>query len=303
MSIYSKKFNETLGLIELEKNTFYGVYKGYEVTIVVTQQLFVHLSFYSNANVKAQAAKIFQTTTNQTLTKTDVSVYGIVSMVNGMTFNSVVKKVVEKLDATIKYLSENEAKGVGYCPCCGEASEELKRVRVNDVYVSLDQACYDEVMKVALKEEEHYNNQPNNYLKGFIGALLGAFVGAVSWVILYFMGFMSALTAVLAVFLGNYFYVKLGGKANKTKNVIVAVVSLAALVGACVGIYYTVVNGMIIEYNLNTTPFEYIFSDSELKSAFIYDMSMNVVFTLIGVAVQIFTTHRKDKSSRTRISQ
>ena len=303
MGLYTKKIYEALGLVEKEKNVFYGVYKGYELTLAVNQQFFVHLNFFADGNVKAQAVRVFHTTSNQTMTNVGVSVYGLAATVNGMTANSALKKLTEKLDATIAYLNVNEAKGVGYCPCCGEECDLLKTIRVNDVYVSLDDKCYNEVAKVAAVEEQHYNAQPNNYLKGFLGALLGAGIGAAAWVALYYMGFLSALTAVLAVFLGNYFYVKFGGKANNVKNIIVALVSLVVLVLACVGIYYVEVGSVIAANNLNMTPFELIFSDEELTGYFVYDMAMNVIFTIIGVVAQVASTKRKDQSSRTRVSR
>ena len=303
MGLYTKKIYETFGLVEKEKNVFYGVYRGYELTLAVNQQFFVHLNFFADGNVKAQAVRVFHTASNQTMTNVGVSVYGLAATVSGMTTNSIMKKITEKLDATIAYLNANEAKGVGYCPCCGEECDLLKTIRVNDVYVSLDDKCYNEVAKVAAVEEQHYNAQPNNYLKGFLGALLGAGIGAAAWVALYYMGFLSALTAVLAVFLGNYFYVKFGGKANNVKNIIVAGVSLVVLVLACVGIYYVEVGSVIAANNLNMTPFELIFSDEELTGYFVYDMAMNVIFTIIGVVAQVASTKRKDQSSRTRVSR
>jgi hypothetical protein len=303
MGLYTKKIYEALGLVEKEKNVFYGVYKGYELTLAVNQQFFVHLNFFADGNVKAQAVRVFHTASNQTMTNVGVSVYGLAATVNGMTANSALKKLTEKLDATIAYLNQNEAKGVGHCPCCGEECDLLKTIRVNDVYVSLDDKCYNEVAKVAEVEEQHYNAQPNNYLKGFLGAILGAGIGAVAWIVLYYLGFLSALTAVLAVFLGNYFYVKFGGKANNVKNIIVAAVSLVVLVLACVGIYYVEVGSVIAANNLNMTPFELIFSNEEIMGLFVSDMAMNVIFTIIGVVAQIASTKRNDQSSRTRVSQ
>ena len=263
----------------------------------------MHLNFFADGNVKAQAVRVFHVASNQTMTNVGVSVYGLAATVNGMTANSALKKLTEKLDATITYLNQNEAKGVGYCPCCGEECDLLKTIRVNDVYVSLDEKCYNEVAKVAAVEEQQYNEQPNNYLKGFIGAVLGAGIGAVAWIVLYYIGFLSALTAVLAVFLGNYFYVKFGGKANNVKNIIVAGVSLIVLVLACVGIYYVEVGNIIAANNLNMTPFELIFSNEEIMGLFVSDMAMNVIFTIIGVVAQIASTKRNDQSSRTRVSQ
>ena len=303
MGLYTKKIYEALGLVEKEKNVFYGVYKGYELTLAVNQQFFVHLNFFADGNIKAQAVRVFHTASNQTMTNVGVSVYGLAATVNGMTANSALKKLTEKLDATITYLNQNEAKGVGYCPCCGEECDLLKTIRVNDVYVSLDDKCYNEVAKVAAVEEQHYNEQPNNYLKGFLGAILGAGIGAVAWVVLYLIGFFSPLTAILAVFLGNYFYVKFGGKANNVKNVIVALVSLIVLVLACAGMSYYEASIIIAENNLNTTPFELIFGDAENVGVFVYNMAMNVIFTIIGVVAQIVSTKRNDQSSRTRVSR
>ena len=37
MGLYTKKIYDALGLVEKEKNVFYGVYKGYELTLAVNQ--------------------------------------------------------------------------------------------------------------------------------------------------------------------------------------------------------------------------------------------------------------------------
>ena len=303
MGMYSKKIIEAFNLVEKEKNVFYGVYKGYEMTIIVTQQINLFLNFYADGNIKAGAVNLFQKTSNQTMTITSGSVYGLTSSVNGMTFNSALKKVIEKLDATIAYLNENGALGVGYCPCCGEADELMKTVRVNYCFVTLNEKCLNSLERSVEEENADFDNQPNNYINGFFGALLGAVIGAVAWAILYSLGFLSALTAVLAVFLGNYFYVKFGGKANRVKNVIVAVVSLLVLILTCVLMYYNVVGGILLEYNINMDPFEFIFSDEELKGAFIYDMILNVIFTILGVVIQIGYTKKKDQAYRVKIQK
>ena len=220
-----------------------------------------------------------------------------------MTFASSLKKTVEKLDATIAYLSENGALGVGYCPCCGEALELMKPIRVNDCYVTLSEKCFNELQSVVEVENETFESLPNNYLKGFLGALLGAVVGGIAWYVLYMIGFLSALTAVLAVFLGNMLYVKFGGKPNGVKNIIVAATSLIVLVLTCVLVYYFVVGDLLLQNNIYMDPFEFIFSDAELKGYFISDMVMNVVFTLLGVGIQIYSTKKKDQTYRTKITK
>lgn len=303
MGLYTKKVNELLGFEEKEKNIFYGNYNGYDVTLAIYDTITVFVNFRADDEVKQVASKIFHTTSNDKMIQTTVDPYGFHSIVNGMTFNSTLKKVVEKLDATIKYLKEHEISGNNCCAVCGNEGEDLKTVRLNDRYMTLDQECLDKIEAEVNEADKEFEEKPNNYLQGILGALLGAFIGAVAWVLVYLIGFVSALTAVLAVFLGNYFYVKFGGKANKAKTVIVAVISLVFLVSACFILYIIAANAAIIEGNLNTTALEFIFSNGELKGAFIYDMVLNVVFTAIGVIGQAVYTSKKEQDSRIKISK
>lgn len=303
MGIYSKKIIESLGIEEKIKNVFSGKYKGYEITLIVGQQFTVYLNFYGSIDLKAEAVKIFQNAVNKQFTFTCVDTYGIKANVNGMTFKTALNKLVGKLDATIEYLKKEQAPGVGHCPVCGELLETAHSIRVNEVYVNLDEKCYTKLQGAVEVEQREFDSKPNNYVNGIFGAFLGAVIAAILWVIIYFLGYMSALTAVLAVFLGNYFYVKFGGKENNVKNIIVAVVSLAVLVLTCVGLYEYVVGAALAEAKIDISAFEFIFSNAEYKEAFVHDMVMNVVFTLIGVVAQIIYTKRKDQANKTTISK
>ena len=303
MGIYSKKIIESLGLEEKSKNVFNGKYKGYEVTLIVGQQFTVYINFYGSIQTKAEVMQVFQNAVTKQMTVTFVDNYGIKANVNGMTFKTALNKLIGKLDATIEHLKKVQAPGVGYCPVCGEPIETAYNIRVNEVYVSLDEKCHTAIQGAVVIEQIEFDSKPNNYVNGIFGALLGAVIAAVLWVIIYLLGYLSALTAVLAVFLGNYFYVKFGGKANNVKNIIVAAVSLLVLVLTCIGLYEFVVGAALAEANIDMPVFEFIFTDPDCKAAFIHDMILNVVFTLIGVIVQIIYTKRKDLASRTKISK
>ena len=60
---------------------------------------------------------------------------------------------------------------------------------------------------------------------------------------------------------------------------------------------------MLAENNINQPALEYIMNNEELKGYFIHDMSMNAIFTLLGVILQFVSTKRKDNASRIRISK
>ena len=238
--------------------------------------------------------------------RVEANLYGILLGFNGMTINSLLKNLPDMLDKIVGVLNKHGALGENYCPLCGKelvAGQYQTYTVENWIKVDLDEECVGKLNNVIKKENEDFAKAPNNYLKGTLGALIGALAGAVAYIILASIGYIAAISAVLAVFLGNYFYVKFGGKANNVKNIIVALVSLVVLVLACVGIYYVEVGSVIAANNLNMTPFELIFSDEELTGYFVYDMAMNVIFTIIGVVAQVASTKRKDQSSRTRVSR
>ena len=79
------------------------------------------------------------------------------------------------------------------------------------------------------KKDKNFEETPNNYGKGVLGLLLGALIGAVSYVILFMLGFISAISAFLSIMLGSLFYKKFGGKPNKVMVVMAALISVASL--------------------------------------------------------------------------
>lgn len=305
MSIYTAKINEKFGLIEKERNVFYGEYKGYEITLHVVQQgLELYFNCFAPQTVKVKACNIFIETDNKSFTNATLSPFGLHLITNGMTVNSSLEKLEKKLEAVINYLNENGAKGVGFCMESGEETFYLETIKLNDVYVTLSKESVAKLNEEINKANEEFEQVPNNYFKGVVGAFIGVGIACIAWIILYFLGFFSVITAVLAVFLGNYFYVKMGGKANNTKTLIVAVISLVMLLLTCLFLYlYYARIFMEMDHITNLTPFEYIMKDQEMKSAFTSDMLMNAIFTVIGVLVQYSSTKKKDQSNTIRISK
>ena len=285
MSVYTNKINEKFGLIEKERNVFYGEYKGYEITLHVVQQgLELYLNCFAPQTVKVKACNIFIETVNKSLTNATLSPFGLHLITNGMTANSSIEKLEKKLEAVINYLNENDAKGVGFCMETGEETFYLETIKLNDVYVTLTKERVEKLNEEINKANEEFEQVPNNYFKGIVGAFIGVGIACIAWIVLYFLGFFSVITAVLAVFLGNYFYVKMGGKANNNKTIIVAIISLVMLLLTCLFLYlYYARIYMEMDHITNLTPFEFIMSDVDMKAAFTSDMIMNAIFTVIGV--------------------
>ena len=89
-------------------------------------------------------------------------------------------------DKDIKEMFENidkyEIKKNDYCPKCGEKLEdEVVVTSIGILNFKMHPACKAELVKEDEKEEKSYIEAPNNYAKGFLGALIGGIVGVVTF--------------------------------------------------------------------------------------------------------------------------
>lgn len=145
---------------------------------------------------------------------------------------------------------------------------------------------------------------PNNYAKGFLGALLGALVGVTIFVILFFLGFISALSAFVAVLLGAYLYKKLGGKPNKAMVAIVSLTSLVSLVLALFLLYVLAAGGLAIEEELTLKGIDtfryYMENNPDFSREFTYNLILTVVFSLIGCGYEIYALTRSIRRKKAR---
>lgn len=115
-------------------------------------------------------------------------------------------------------------------------------------------------------------------------------MGAACTIALYYIGFVSSLSAIVAVLLGAFLYRKFGGKPNAMMIVIVSVVSLI-LIGAAFFVSYLIAAGAAAaEVGLHMSALDALLiclDDSEFASAFYSDLIMLFVFTIVGIALVI----------------
>ncbi|MGM9969951.1 MAG: hypothetical protein ACI35S_06100 [Anaeroplasma sp.] len=301
---YLKTIANALNLEEKGSRTLYGYVDGYELTVTGSQTISFYLNFVAESNIASKAKETFINTANKNFAKIIVDKYGISGTLNGMTGGSAAKNFIQKINAVVELLKNSDAKGKGYCPCCGkELDEETKTIKLNERYITLDNECYTELADIVRKDEEDFTDAPNNYLKGTIGALLGVLIGCIAWLILYFIGFLSGLTAILAIFLADLLYVKFGGKSNKVKLVIISAMTFVGMMLVCILTYYIVVSISLANNNIKDTVFSFIFSNKDLSSAFISDLIYNSIFSIVGIVLMVVNINRKNKKQHNTISE
>ena len=211
---------------------------------------------------------------------------------------------------TIRQLTEQlmtqNAKNKDYCPVTGDALDEAtkRKLYYNNFVIFLNEASVELLNQEIERAEQEFQNAPNNYLKGTLGAIAGGALGAVVWVVIgAFTGFMSGWIAFLIAFLAGLGYDKMKGKATNMKFIIAAIVTLCYVVLSMLIIYIVVVKAAMSQYGLEGNPisvlFELIDIDEDVRSGFITDMVLALLFGAFGLFFSYFqmkkTLHKKQE--------
>ncbi|MDE7157975.1 MAG: hypothetical protein K2N74_00205 [Clostridiales bacterium] len=233
--------------------------------------------------------------------------YGLALGFGGFTVGGIAKKLPEQINAILAVIKQNGGVG-GVCPVCGKPlEEENKRTcNIEGVKITLDTDCVETINAAIAAENKEFNEAPNNYLLGFLGALIGGVVGGVLSILLYLVGFVASASAIVAAILGAFLYQKFHGKPNKMMIVIVSVTTIVCM-ALSVLILYIVVAGIAANaagvdmsafeafsvLMQSTEPLED--SNRTFSSIFYTDLALILLFSAIGIGFTIFYLARKIK--------
>lgn len=281
----------------------YGNLMGYETNILAktlnAPPFFMHISFYATDEQKAEIDNALKQVANKYL-KYQFTYYGLSVNITDFTISKLVGKLPEYLKQITNILKNNEAVGFGHCPVCGDelTAENTKVINIDGFSVAVDQKCFGNINTVIEKSNEEFKNAPNNYLKGFLGALVGGVAGFAVAFILYLCGVISAISAFVAVVLGAFLYKKFGGKENKMMILIVSVTSLAFMILAVFSVYLYAAGAAAKEAGLVMNAFEAFktcMGVKEFSSAFTQDLIMTIVFSILSIVYEVVLLLRKVK--------
>lgn len=298
----------------------------------------MHISFYATDEQKSRMNDAF-TAAKLKFFRCQFTPYGVFIGLNGWTLNSLLKKLPSLFDLFCTTIETNGGLKSDYCPVCGkqifgeQAAEEpqasvgeepafgeesgeepapeqkreggkteTRRCDVDGYLITMDVGCVDKINAIIAEDNNAFAAAPNNYFKGFIGAALGALVGAAVSVILYLLGYISAISSVIAVLLGAFLYQKFQGKPNKMMIVIVSLTSLAFMLLSVLGIYLWATSVAISSEGLEMGVFEAFIllmsESSDFASMFWLDFGLVFLFSAIGIGLEIFYLSKQIKRKR-----
>ena len=284
-------------------NRYYGALFGYETNVLVNNFVFVNVSFYKTLE-QQNAIQHDLLLVKTKFINWQWNNYGLTLSINGWTFGAIAKNLEAQLKSVYDVLAKNGALGVGYCPVCGKELdfEQTKKCLIDGATISIDNDCVDKINEIITAENKEFDAAPNNYLKGFFGALIGGAAGAVVAIILYLLGFVSAISAFVSFFVGILLYKKFGGKPNKIMLVIVTATTFVCLILAVVSIYVVAAGLEAVAEGLDMSAFEafkiLMTTYEDYARGFWADIALTVLFTVVGCVVEIVNNARKIKRQK-----
>ena len=288
-------------------NYAYGTVNGYETNALVVMldniaPVKIHVSFYATDDQKRSIEATIRNLALKYFTMR-FSPYGLSLGFNDITANRLLKRLPEVLNTIYGILSENGALKCEYCPVCGNLldAENSKKCNIDGFTITIDNDCVNTINTVISAENQDFANAPNNYLKGFIGAFIGGLAGAAVSVLLYIVGFISSISAVIAIVLGTFLYQKFHGKPNKMMIVIVSLTSLVLLAATIPAIYIVAAGIAVKEIGVSMSAieaFNICMQDTEFARGFYCDLGLIVLFSALGTVFEIFVMAKQIKRKK-----
>lgn len=278
------------------KNYAYGHLNGYETSVVYAPMetiapVKIHFACSIPANNKKMLDYELRNSKIKFLTF-EVTIYGLYIGLNDMTNGSLVKNLPGKLSIIFELLNQANARGLGYCPVCGDEIDlnDSKRYVIDGFEITMNNSCATDINKAIEEEYAEIDSKPNNYVLGFLGALIGGVAGLIVSLIFYSLGFVSAISAFVSILLGAYLYKKFKAKENVVMIVMLAVTTVIFMVLSIFIIYLGAAGAWAVEDGLGIVgieAFNHYMNDEEFSRYFTSDLLLTLLFTALGTGYQI----------------
>lgn len=281
------------GFTYVDKFTVKGDIRGYRVNAAYNPMNglpVMHIAFYSTENQRVAVEQVLKAKA-YTRFKYNFDQFGLLLMFQDMTIGAWLKRIDEIIATIFDALEENQILGAKYCPVCGkELGENAAERKLNGVTIAIDNDCIATINKQIDEENASFDEQPNNYGLGTVGALIGGVAGLAVFIVLYLAGFIGALSAFVSMIVGEILYKKFGGKPNKMMVVILSATTVVFMLGGMFGTTLIECGKLAADAGANISnleAFKIIMNNADGQKWFWSNMLMTTLFTLFGIVWEI----------------
>ncbi|MBR1757780.1 MAG: hypothetical protein IJ744_03520 [Lachnospiraceae bacterium] len=255
-----------------------------------------------NASLAAQLNTIKLASKN--LKEVEVGPYACTLYLQAATLKKLVAVINEIVPQITSYLETGNYR-TG-CANCGKEAD-LANYCINGWNTYLCSDCANEVAAQLEENKAYVQAQNSNIIAGAVGAFLGALVGAAVYVLMYRLGYISALGGLVMAVLALLLYEKFGGCLDK-KGVICCIVILVLMVYVSNRLAWAwEAYDALKDYGWSFTDcfrdLSYILEESELTGSFYKDLAIGLAFTALGAARKIIDAFRQSSGSYTMVKK
>ena len=260
----------------------YGNVNGYQMCLNINNleaNSFKTFIFFKNNDEITAKLNEFITLNSKTLKLIayNINASGLFFAVQTLTKKSGYENLRKALKAFTNCLHEISVPGYEYCPICGEVMETKELISLNGVKLNVCPTCKEALKEQVEHAEATYSMAPNNYFKGFLGAVIGGLLGALAWIFVgVVFGMILVIVAFLIAWLASQGYTKAKGKQNAMKVVCTAIVTIVYVVVSMVLVY-------VISFQKAGLDFFANLDNSEVMAPFASDMLISLLFGILGI--------------------
>ncbi|MFZ2539161.1 MAG: hypothetical protein WAX04_09715 [Oscillospiraceae bacterium] len=288
------KLAQDMGLNHNKKSIMmYGRYNGYSVVVTFDQSkhcYYINASVKANENFTPQSFADYAQNLKAQIKPVTIAVLQDNRISINMSMKSFAAKNMENARAVIEsltgYLSQNR-----YINCCGQCGTEcnVNLYGINSSVHHLCDTCYNEIINSLEENKQALKAKKGNIITGIVGALLGSLLGVILWVLIAQLGYISAIGGLAIAVCAFKGYEMFGGKLNVVGVIVCCfVVLLMVYFATSLSLGLDAYNEFKIDYDV--TFFDcyklipsLLADSSELKSAFIFDLAIGYLLSLIVV--------------------
>ena len=203
------------------------------------------------------------------------------------------------LNAVLDYLKDQN-----YAGCCEESGAMNSNIEVYEInghphYLCAESA--DGIYQSLKSTQESVLAEKSQLIPGIVGALFGSLIGVALWVIIYRLGFISALAGMVMGVCSLKGYELLGKKLD-TKGVIVCIVIMLGMVYLANKLAWTLdAYSVLKQYDWSFSEcfreMNYILDTLDLTGDYIRDLVMGYALTALGSFSLIWNAMKSSRGS------
>ena len=288
----------SLGLSKMGEDSFYGVYKGYEVNLLLGPSFRHPLQLLISTHINDQEGRILYNKLR--LNRRDgravrLSETGAILMIPSSNATlSAPNEIASYLDSLVSEFTLLGLKGSDYCPFSEIRLDESnsKIYEVAGAHLRLSKESAERINEQIDSAVSSFEARPNNYFQGFGGALLAILAATVLEVLLLNLNFMAGFSILIALYGGLILYRRFKGKEGPVMVWLIGSASFLMVGGGILGFYYHYAISYY-EGGNNLERLSKAFADNAYFSSFLLDIIFFVITFGIAIAVIAMMTYRR----------